>query len=87
MEFSLDDFNRIMMHLANEPSVHVHHNNSNPLTTVKDEPSILNEQPTSTNNTSDRQYCLIIFNNPSWSQRLRKGSSKVIEKILNIQSK
>jgi hypothetical protein len=44
------------------------------------EQSSLNEQQTSimTTKNCDRHYCLIIFNNPSWSQRLRKQRSKQV---------
>jgi hypothetical protein len=62
MEFSINDLNRIIMDLSNEPS------DSN-----EEEQTL-----TATNNITDRQYYLIIFNNRTWSQRLQKRSPPVV---------
>jgi len=67
--------------VLNEEQTLITATNHGSSTTVKNEPSIANEEETLTeaNNPTDRQYCLIIFNNARWSERLRKKSAKVIE--------
>ena len=84
MEFSSEDLNRILMDLFNSASTtkDVHSdNNSNIPSTVKEEASSSNEQqgpaPIVTNNTIDRQYLFIIFNNPRWSQSLQRRRTHV----------
>jgi len=67
--------------VLNEEQTFITATNHGSSTTVKNEPSIANEEETLTaaNHPTDRQYCLIIFNNARWSERLRKKSPKVIE--------
>jgi hypothetical protein len=69
------------MNLTNEPSVHVHNNRSS--TAEHNEQSSLDEEqkPVTSRNKSDRQYCLVLFNNPHWSQRLRRRLPQVRKKI------
>jgi hypothetical protein len=83
MEFSIDDLNRIIMDLSNEPSVPspTHVTSSTSTANIKQEPSSPNKEeeeektfPTA-NNVTDRQYYLFIFNNRTWSQRLQKRST------------
>jgi hypothetical protein len=79
MEFDLVDLDRILMHLTHEQSMDVHNVSTDySSTTEQSQQSNLNEQQTPITTTNeDRHYCLIIFNNPTWSQRLRKRSDQV----------
>ena len=72
--FDSHDMKRIIMDLFNEQSIRA--NSSSSSTTEPLNQSSLNE-PITTKNDSDRHYCLIIFNNPKWSQQLRKRSPQV----------
>ena len=79
MEFSLDDLDNIISKLCEEEEeASIGKPNKQKLhlpIKVKNEPCPLHEHSTTMlvnkNNMNDRQYCLIIFNNPRWSQRLR----------------
>lgn len=87
MEFTIDDLNRIIMNLTNEPVVqsqtHVTSSSSASVTAIKQEPSSSKEEKeqtftTTTHNMTDRQYYLIVFNNPRWSQRLQNRPAPVV---------
>jgi len=85
MEFSIDDLDRIIMDLYNEPSVPspTRVTDSPSATAIKQEPSDSNEKEqtfttTTTNNMTDRQYCFIVFNNRRWSELLQKRSTPVV---------
>jgi len=81
MEFDLFDLNRMMIGLFDEQSSHVQYDSHLSGTSESSEPSSLHEQEEqpslSTPDNSDKQYCLIIFNNPRWSQQLRKRAKHV----------
>jgi hypothetical protein len=81
MEFSLLDLNRMMIDLLDEHSTHVQYDSNLSGTSEGSEPSSLHEQEQQqslpTPDKSDKQYCLIIFNNPRWSQQLRKRAKHV----------
>ena len=72
--FDSHDMKTIITDLFNEQSIHV--NSSSSSTTKPQNQPSLNE-PITTKNDSDRHYCLVIFNNPKWSQQLRKRSQQV----------
>ena len=81
MEFSIDELNRIIMDVPNQPSVHSSHLDPSSLsTTIKQEQPIKDEQPPPimSDNIAARQYYLIIFSNRTWSQRLQKRPPQVI---------
>lgn len=79
MEFSIEELNEILMDLYPDISSNEYHTpvgSQSSSSTIKDEASTPDEPPPPpppppTNATTDREYCLIIFNNRSWSQRLR----------------
>ena len=86
MEFDLFDLDRILMSLSNEQSVNDHSSNRS-FATEHEQSSRSNEEqgqktPPIVTANSDRTYCLIIFNNPHWSERLRKRSKQVCKTIL-----
>jgi hypothetical protein len=72
--FDSHDMKTIITDLFNEQSIHV--NSSSSSTSKPQNQPSLNESIT-TKNDSDRHYCLVIFNNPKWSQQLRKRSQQV----------
>jgi hypothetical protein len=78
MEFDLFDLNRMMISLLDEQSTHDSNLSG---TSEGSEPSSIHEQEQqqslSTPDNSDKHYCLIIFNNPRWSQQLRKRAKHV----------
>ena len=83
MEFDAADLNSIIMNVFNEHSLHTRSNME--FTIELTESSGLNEQATTittdatttTDNNNSRPYYFIVFNNPRWSQILRKKRQKV----------
>lgn len=74
MEFNIQDLNKIIENAFNQsPSTDISVSsteNQQPLQTVSQAPD-------------NRQYCLIVFNNPKWSQ-LRQKSAHVFHFIIII---
>jgi len=70
MEFNTDELDKVIMKEENKSSIDIHSTNSSLSTTIKNEPM-------ATNNNGNREYCLVIFNNPRWSRCLRKKSTHV----------
>ena len=82
MEFNLLDIDQIMMNLSNEPSTQDQHDSDSSLVTLKNNESFTSndsqDESTIMEHDQNRQYCLIIFSNPKWSQILRKRSEHVV---------
>lgn len=78
MEFTIDDLNQLIMDLAEEPSDYNPNHVNNNLSNSAQQQQQQQHASTITNNIPNRQYCLIIFNNRHWSQRLRQQATQVI---------
>jgi hypothetical protein len=74
--FDSDDMKTIITDLFNKQSSINVNSSSSSMTEPLPNQSSLNE-PITTKKDSDRHYCLIIFNNPKWSQKIRKRSPQV----------
>ena len=75
------------MSLSNKQQSVNAHSGSRSFATEHEESSRSNEEqgqqtPPIVTANSDRRYCLIICNNPHWSERLRKRSKQVCKTIL-----
>jgi hypothetical protein len=75
--FDSDDMKTIITDLFNDQSsINVNSSRSSSTTEPLQNQSSLNETITASN-ASDRRYCLIVFNNPIWSQKLGKKPNQV----------
>jgi hypothetical protein len=69
IDFNLFDLNRMLINVFDEQSTPP--SSSNVQEEQQQQQAIMTQDP------NDRHYCLIIFNDPRWSQRLRKPSEHV----------
>ena len=75
MEFIVDDLDDIISKLSQEEaSIGIQNKDCPSISTIQRDQNT--NMITDNNSMCDGQYCLIIFNNPRWSQRLRSKQTR-----------